>query len=87
MLTWPASDETLITIVEAGLVSANERSWFALSSGTYDLVNMWIHSTLCKLIAFIFEFLERSIFRCELQRDRGSGLLLFRQKVKQNNSM
>lgn len=50
-----------ITILEPGLVSMRELSWFAWSSGTYDLVNMWIHSTLCKLIAFIFELLERSI--------------------------
>lgn len=50
-----------ITILEPGLGSAREWSRFALSSGTYDLANVWIHSTLCKLIAFIFELLERSI--------------------------
>lgn len=47
--------------MELGLVSARERPWFALSSGTFDLVNVWIHSTLCKLMAFIFELRERSM--------------------------
>lgn len=34
---------------------------FFSPSRKYDLVNVWMNSTLCKLIAFIFELLERSI--------------------------
>lgn len=49
-------DITFIDISKSGLVILNitkELSRF-LFSRRYDLVNVWINSTLCKLIAFIF---------------------------------